>query len=396
MVIRRIALSVLFFVCIQFFLFTVLLYKYPLELGAYLNTQIQVEAADRFGELYETNLHVDKGLDKIKQGFLSFAWSYNMQRSLEELRTGRIDAYLTHTDSLEVVQSRQNAFRIIGRNVFARGTAFLVREDSSINLEDVPSDLFYYYFRWIRNIFLGSLGMVANGKSTIAKLLLSTLPITISLVLYSIIISLFVAIDLAYLIMIFMNRHARAIENFFELSSSFPDFVIAFFFLYLFKYRLGIIDGYLNAFLEFKFNLLFYLFFPALTIAISNGNISYLLKVLLEKMEEVKTSPSFVFMQKNGMRKRYLYFVFILKEILPITFNYISQKIPLYIGAAIVAEWMFDIEGIGYTIVDKFKDFDLGVVLIIISLLYLISISFDIVADVVSKAMNPREYRRND
>ncbi len=398
MVTKRVLLSIAFFVVTQFLLFVVIFVRYPLKMEKYLFTQSEMDSQKRYGDLFDREVHFNNDI-RIPQGFNRIEWSHDPAASIEKLRSGEIVAYVSYVDSLETIRTRHPGFKIVGRNVHSKGTAFLLRDDTPCSLEDKPGSIFYYYMTWLGNVITGKMG----ENDTIRDDLVEQLPKTIFLVIYSIVISLLIGICLAYFIAIFLSKHSRAIENLFELFSSFPDFVIAFLILYVFFYKLGIISGYVEVFRGFEPGKLaesiprsvFYFFFPALTIAISNGNISYLLKILLEKINDIKNSPSFAYLELNGMKRRYLYFVFILKEIMPITFGYISQKIPLYIGAAIIVEWMFDIKGIGYTIIVKFKDFDVGVILIYLSLLYLLSIVFDVVADTISSFFYPKEYRKN-
>lgn len=398
--VKRIFLSVLFFFIAQIVLFCLVSKAFPQNMEEYLYNLLAEKAENRYGELYSKKILFNPEI-KLVQGFNRKDYSDSLVVTISQLSSNEIDAYLSYLGELEDLTKEHADLMITGRNVFALNTGFLVRKSSGLKLKDRSGSVFARYFTWLRKALTGDFGKNDDNSSTISDLIKEKLPKTLFLVIYSILLNTIISIGLAYIVIMFFNRASSTIESLMELMSVIPDFIIALFLIFIFRYNLGIYSDYKEVFREFNFSYLhsnflksmYYFLFPAVTIAFSNGNISFLFKNLLEKMQSIRSGVFFKTSKANGMKKRYLYFVFIFKEILPMTFKYISQRIPLIIGASIIVDWVFNVRGIGYLMVKNFQQGDIGCILVVFSLLYLFSIILDYIADYLAKLLQPREAR---
>ena len=395
--VKRILISVLFFFVAQVALFLLVSNSFPNKMEMYLYNLHDSKPEMMYGDLYGKKILFQNEI-RLIQGFNRKEYSFDILNTLIELENGTIAAYLSNTVELDSIMITSDAYRIIGRNVFARNTGFLIRKDSTMKLADKSNSLIYRYFGWLQEVLRGNFGKTFDNSEDVSEEIGEKLPKTLILVLYSIILNTIISIVLAYFVIIFCRKGSSFVENSMELLSSIPDFLIAFLLIFIFHFKFDLLIDYKPFFREFSVyhpfsKTLYYFLFPALTIALSNGNTSFLFKNLLEKMESIKSGVFFKISQANGMKKRYLYFVFIFKEILPITFSFISQKVPLIIGSSIIVDWVFSIDGIGYLMITNFRDKDIGCIMIIFSILYLMSIFLNLVTEIISRMLKPMEMK---
>jgi len=397
--VKRIFISVLFFFIAQVALFLLVSTSFPNKMEEFLYNLHDPKPQEIYGNLYGKKILFQNDI-RLIQGFNRKEYSYDKSKTLQELENGTITAYLSNTTELDSILISSDAFRVTGRNVFARNTGFLVRKDSAINLSDKSNSMIYRYFGWLQEVLQGNFGKTFDNSEKVSDEITEKLPKTLILVLYSIIINTIISIVLAYFVIMFCRKGSSFVENSMELLSAIPDFLIAFLLIFIFHFKLEIFGDYTGFFRDFNDHHLFtktlyYFLFPALTIALSNGNTSFLFKNLLEKMQSIKSGVFFKTSQANGMKKRYLYFVFIFKEILPITFSFISQKVPLIIGSSIIVDWVFNMDGIGYLMITNFRDKDIGCIMIIFSILYLMSIFLNLITEKASRMLKPMEMKNH-
>ena len=398
MVIKRIIFSLITFILVQYSLFVVVHIFFEKNCELYFYNLENIDAEERYKNILSKEIISHENLRLLPQGLPSRDCESNLDSVIVKLESAKYGSYLANISFLNQLISNNPEYKIIGKNVHSRNTGFLVRKNSNLSLKNKSNSLLLRYIFWTKNNFLGNFGTNKDNSKFINAEIREAIAKSITLVVYSIVMICLMGIFFSYLFIFINKKIVQIIENFLQIFSSIPDFIIAFFLIYIFLFRFPILDGYKEFYREFSIQIsikwfcktIYYFFLPAIVLTLSNGNLTFLIKNLYEKIISITKSEFYKFSIANGMKRRYIYFTFIFKQILPILLEYVSQKIPLIIGASILVEKVFDIHGLGYLLIKNFAKEDVGFILIIFSILYLFSIVLNIISFGLSTLLNPK------
>jgi len=401
-ILKKIAYLISFFLLFLFLLF-LFLEKYNYENFENFYADLEnLSKEERFGQLNGHNIIFSHEIYKFRNlQFENKLSVRNVESAIQNLESGKFEAYLTHVDSLKIVNENYfGSYKIIGKNSLQKNYGFIVSTNCLFSLKNKNANSFYRFAFWIKQILRGNLGKLKNANYDIKNDVLKALPITLILT----ILSLFYLIVFSLFFAFFLNsKPLKYLRKFIELLlyllSSIPEFILAFVVLIVFLYTFKFLKGHDTYFMFFQDNMKFtfsnlilmlkYFSFPALIISFSNSNLMTLISYLRKQLSELDKQQHIIFFKANGMKFMYIKYFIMMKELIVTIIAYISLKIPLIIGSSVIVDKIFDMNGLGNMVYEFFKTRDSGGILILFALIYFISIFIDFTVFIANYYLSP-------
>lgn len=232
-----------------------------------------------------------------------------------------------------------------------------------------------------------NLGESVTMRVPVAQLILARLPVTLLLTAMAAVLALLIAVPLAFVGALRQGGWADAlIRALSQLSLSMPVFYIGLVLLITLAAGLrwfpvgGIGDGF--------FQDLYYLFLPALTLALSLSAI--LLRNLRASLIEVLHAEFIDFATAKGLRRRVVLGRHVLRNASISTVTLLGLNMAGLVGGAVITETVFGIPGAGRLMVDSIFSRDYAVVQgLTMVLAIMVSVVF-LAVDAVQALLDPR------
>jgi peptide/nickel transport system permease protein len=236
----------------------------------------------------------------------------------------------------------------------------------------------------------GDLGVSITLKRPVLALVAERLPTTLVLTLYAALISLALALPLAFLAALRRDRLADLlIRGIFQVGLSTPVFYLGLLLLTLFAAHLRWfpVGGYGSTWAE----RLYSLFLPALTLALSLAAI--LMRNLRAAVIEVLDADYVEFARAKGLSPRIVLFRHVLRNALISTVTLFGLNIGVLLSGAVITESVFAIPGVGRLMIESIYGRDYPVVQgLTLVLAVLVSLVF-LLTDLIQAALDPRAAR---
>lgn len=211
------------------------------------------------------------------------------------------------------------------------------------------------YFAFVKNIFLGDLGISYSYRKSVVSVIGEYLPFTIVFSLIAFIIQLLISVLLVYLS---INYKDRAIDKILQSSSfviyAIPVFLSSVFLIYLFSYNINLFSSSgLRSFNfeEFSFfeKILDYAKHMTLPlIAVSLTGIPIYYKYLRDAIISNMNSNYVLILDSIGVEKKKIIF----KHVLPNSINAVIAvagiELGILLGGAVIIETIFSLPGMGH------------------------------------------------
>lgn len=246
--------------------------------------------------------------------------------------------------------------------------------------------------------FVSFVGQVARGhlgtsivlKQPVTALIADRLPVTVMLTVLAALISVALAVPLAFVAALRRERAAdTAIRGAFQIGLSMPVFYLGLILLTVFGARLRWfpVGGYGEGF----FDHLYHLFLPALTLALSLSAI--LMRNLRSAIIGVIDADYVSFARAKGLRPRLILMRHVLRNAMISTVTLFGLSIGTLLGGAVITETVFAIPGAGRLMVDSIYGRDYPVVQgLTLALAVLVSLTF-LMTDMLQAWLDPRVKR---
>jgi peptide/nickel transport system permease protein len=240
---------------------------------------------------------------------------------------------------------------------------------------------------FVRQVLTGDLGNSTSLKVPVTQLIAERLPITMLLTLMAALISVALAVPLAFVAALRRDRLAdSAIRGAFQVGLSMPVFYLGLILLTVFGARLrwfpvgGSGDGFLD--------LLYHLVLPAVTLALSLAAV--LMRNLRAAIIDVVDADYVTFARSKGLRSGLILLRHVLRNALISTLALFGLSIGTLLGGAVVTETVFAIPGAGRLMVDSISGRDYPVVQgLTLALAVLVSVTF-LLTDLLQAWLDPR------
>ena len=286
----------------------------------------------------------------------------------------------------------------------AKGDSSLVVLSDEAGVEEVERyrrdsglyDIFLLrYLRFLKTFFSFSWGRTVGGEKVV-DVILSRLPLTLSLTFFSIFLSLLISLPLLFFSLSKVGGRRQSILT--VLSSALmviPTFISSLVLILIFSLWLKLfpVSGYVRL-KEGIFPYLRSLFLPSLSLSFLHSAV--MMKIMREALEEsLKMNYTRTALAK-GMKEKKLVVLSAFRPSLPVLFSLVSDSLSVGFGGAAVVENIFALPGMGSLLVKGALERDGNLVSIsVLIIAFLVSLFF-FIADLGSYFIDPRQRRSHE
>ena len=286
----------------------------------------------------------------------------------------------------------------------AKGDSSLVVLSDEAGVEEVERyrrdsglyDIFLLrYLRFLKAFFTFSWGRTVGGEKVV-DVILSRLPLTLSLTFFSIFLSLLISLPLLFFSLSKVDGRRGSILTL--LSSALmviPTFISSLVLILIFSLWLKLfpVSGYVRL-KDGIFPYLRSLFLPSLSLSFLHSAV--MMKIMREALEEsLKMNYTRTALAK-GMKERKLVVLSAFRPSLPVLFSLVSDSLSVGFGGAAVVENIFALPGMGSLLVKGALERDGNLVSIsVLIIAFLVSLFF-FIADLGSYFIDPRQRRSHE
>ena len=251
------------------------------------------------------------------------------------------------------------------------------------------------YLRFLKAFFTFSWGRTVGGEKVV-DVILSCLPLTLSLTFFSIFLSLLISLPLLFFSLSKVGGRRQSILTL--LSSALmviPTFISSLVLILIFSLWLKLfpVSGYVRL-KDGIFPYLRSLFLPSLSLSFLHSAV--MMKIMREALEEsLKMNYTRTALAK-GMKERKLVVLSAFRPSLPVLFSLVSDSLSVGFGGAAVVENIFALPGMGSLLVKGALERDGNLVSIsVLIIAFLVSLFF-FIADLGSYFIDPRQRRSHE
>lgn len=247
--------------------------------------------------------------------------------------------------------------------------------------------LWLQYSTYMHNLFTGNLGQSLRYRTPVVELLPRRAGVTLFLVVYSMLLSVVIAVPLAIVAAANRDRWPdQLVRALITIPLASPAFWIGILLLIVFALRLRWFPaaGYGEGFGEH----LRYLFLPALTL--SNAFSAVLTRNLRSSLIDVQRTTFVDFARAKGLTRRVVLFRHVLRAaMLPIV-TLIGVRLSYAIGGAVVIETVFALPGLGAWMVESIMARDYMVVQTLTLAFAIGAMAINLATDLIYPLLDPR------
>lgn len=246
------------------------------------------------------------------------------------------------------------------------------------------------YGRWATGFLKGDMGISYSYQIPVREMVADKIPVTVALTVMAFLMMIVIAIPLG----IYTARHAggtidKVIYLINQVIMAFPPFFAGILITLVFGriFRLFTPGGYVSYEKDFA-GFLWYLFFPALAIALPKAAMAVKLlrsSVIAEsKLDYVRTAYS------RGNRTRAVLYKHVLKNALIPVITFLGMALADMIAGSIIIEQVFSIPGLGRILLTSISNRDYPVVMAVIVCIALLVLVVNMVVDIIYGLVDPR------
>ena len=247
--------------------------------------------------------------------------------------------------------------------------------------------LWQQYAIYMRNLVTGNLGQSLRYRTPVSDLLPRRLAVTMFLVVYSLVLSVLIAVPLAVVAATHRERWPdHAVRALITLPLASPAFWIGILLLIVFALKLGWLPatGYGEGF----WGHLRHLFLPALTL--SHAFAAVLTRNLRSALIDVQTTTYVDFARAKGLDRRRVLLGHVLRAALLPIVTLIGVRLSFAIGNSVVVETVFALPGLGAWMVESILSRDFMVVQTVTLIFALGTLVISLVTDLIYPLFDPR------
>ncbi len=243
------------------------------------------------------------------------------------------------------------------------------------------------FVTFVGNVAQGDLGQSLFYRRPVLDIILERLPVTVTLVVLSVILSVAVCVPLAVAAAMRQGSVTdQAVRGFSTLALAMPGFWLGLNLLILFAVVWPVFP--LSGFGKGPLDILWHLTLPAITITASLAPI--LIRTLRASLIEVMSAPHVQFARTKGLGETRLMRRHVLRNGLMATVTILGVNIGWLMGGSVVVETVFSLPGLGALIVSSISARDYPMIQGIALVFGLLVILINLVTDLVYAALDPR------
>ena len=267
---------------------------------------------------------------------------------------------------------------------------------------DRPVTEQYWYF--LVNAFKGDLGSSFIFGEPALKLIIQRMPATLELALFSLFISLIIAIPLGiYAGYKPDSRVSKVIMASSILGFSMPTFWVGIIFIMIFAVQLGWLPstgrGEIGTFMGinsslFTLNGLSHVFLPALNLALFK--ISSVIRLTRAGTREIILQDYITFARSKGISEKRVVLIHVLKNILIPIVTVVGLEFGSLIAFSTVTETVFAWPGLGKLIIDSIYNLDRPVIVAYLMIIVTFFVFLNLIVDILYTFLDPRVRIKGD
>lgn len=256
----------------------------------------------------------------------------------------------------------------------------------SLNL-DAPA--ITRYIDWMMNALQGNLGESIRFHMPVADLLVARIPVTASLALVSLTLTIAIGLPIGVLIVRHNHLLGKLVSIFSQLGIAIPSFWMGILLVLLFSIALNVFPsgGYMP-FTTSPFRWWQSLFLPSLSIAIGTSAIliRYLSTAMLEELPKLYVQTA----RSKGLSEQKVLTKHVFKNALIPTVTILGMLVIDILGGSIITENVFNLPGLGNLIVTAINSRDLPLIQGLVLYLGTIVVIFNFIVDLLYSIIDPR------
>jgi peptide/nickel transport system permease protein len=267
---------------------------------------------------------------------------------------------------------------------------------------DRPVTEQYWYF--LVNAFKGDLGSSFIFGEPALKLIIQRMPATLELALFSLFISLIIAIPLGiYAGYKPDSKVSKVIMASSILGFSMPTFWVGIIFIMIFAVQLGWLPstgrGDIGTFMGinsslFTLNGLSHVFLPALNLALFK--ISSVIRLTRAGTREIILQDYITFARSKGISEKRVVMIHVLKNILIPIVTVVGLEFGSLIAFSTVTETVFAWPGMGKLIIDSIYNLDRPVIVAYLMIIVTFFVFLNLIVDILYTFLDPRVRIKGD
>lgn len=243
------------------------------------------------------------------------------------------------------------------------------------------------YWHFLTNLAHGDLGQSYRYHTSVLSLVLDRIPVTLMLVLYAVVLMLIISIPLSALAASKPGRvRDHAVRVIPLVGLGMPQFWVGIMLLLIFSVTLAVfpVGGYGESFGQH----IWYLFLPALTMAISLSPI--IIRSLRSSMLNVLESDYVATARSKGAAGQALFVGHVLRNAIIPAVSIIGVNLGYLVGGSLVIEQVFAIPGLGSLMIESIFSRDFPSIEAVVLFVAVFVVLVGILTDVVYTLLDPR------
>lgn len=266
-------------------------------------------------------------------------------------------------------------------------------EESIAQLEEqlgLGKPIYLQFFDWLWKVMTGDLGHSIYSSDAVLDLILDRFGPTFSLMAFSIILSLVIAIPLAILV-VSINR--RTINHLFVSGSLLGVSIPEFWFAMLLSLGFGVFlpifptAGYVSL-SESVGDWIYHLILPAIVLAVVE--VGLIARMLRDSMLDCLSEDYVRLARSKGVRESWILIRHVFMNALIPTTTLLGMMVAGLLGGTVIIETLFTIPGIGQLLIDSIHRRDYPVIQGVVLFIAVIYVVVNLVIDLLYTFLDPR------
>lgn len=245
------------------------------------------------------------------------------------------------------------------------------------------------YLDWLGHALRGDLGMSSAQSTPVIDLLVTRLPVTVSLALGAIVVAATVGVLLGLVAAIKPGRIDRLLQVVMVLGFALPNFWVAIILAVVFAVNLGWFPatGYIHIG-DSPGGWLLSITLPVIALAI--GSIAAIAQQLRNSVIEVYSRDYIRTLRSRGLPARNILLTHVLRNAAPPALTMLSLQFIAAMSGAAIIERVFGLQGIGSVAINASGNSDIQVIMGVLLFTVVLVVIVNLAVDVVYGALNPK------
>ena len=245
------------------------------------------------------------------------------------------------------------------------------------------------YWDWLSHALRGDLGMSSAQNTPVIDLLVTRLPVTVSLAVGAILVAALIGSLLGVLAAINPGRFDRGLQVTMVLGFALPNFWVAIILALVFAVKLRWLPatGYIHL-TDDPLGWLRTITLPI--IALSIGSIAAIAQQLRNSVITVYSQDYVRTLRSRGLSSRSILLTHVLRNASPPALTMLSLQFIAAMSGAAIIERVFALQGIGSVAINASGNSDIQVIMGVLLFTVLLVVLVNLIVDVLYSALNPK------